>query len=221
MSKEQTSDEIVSRVLSRMKAEKAAAPVSPEPAQKPAEIMRARRAADFAEVAKRDDIPDRLVAIVTGKLQRTPAMSSVSKFMDEDKAVMALCGPVNSGKSVAAVRTLTMVRGQYLRPADVLREGVHLAAVERARKVAVTVLDGLSRQDIAANYHLAACVIRWLAEAAYEYNKRLIITVDDHWQDRPNPEPGRQPIRGVGGLLGEAMMARVEHDGILAEVGHS
>ena len=173
----------------------------------------------FLEAAKRDEIPDRLVEFVKiGKYFPTAASSVVAKFMDSPRTILALCGQVGTGKTTAAVQILAGLRGQYVRPADILREGVRLQAVDRARKVPLTLLDGLSREDLAVDYHLSAGVIRWITEAAYEYKNKLIITVDDHWRDRENPAADRQPIRGVGSMLGGAMRARIDTDGMVAEV---
>lgn len=173
----------------------------------------------FLETAKRDEIPDRLVDFVKiGKYFPTQASSAVAKFMDSPRTILALCGQVGTGKTTAAMQILSATRGQYVRPVDILREGVRLQAIDRARKVSLTLLDGLCREDLGVDYHLTAGVVRWLAEAAYEFRHKMIITVDDHWRDRENPSSDRQPIRGVGTLLGAAMRGRIDADGMVAEV---
>lgn len=191
----------------------------------PRRQIEARRIALVHCVAlmKKEGVPSAAIKLVMeGTLVKTEARANVKNFMDSGKTILALCGPVHSGKSTAAVEAMIRQQGgQYLRPSDLLQGGITAPWLDRARQCPLTVLDGLSRDDMHLDFAIINGTLRWLTEAAFENEKKLIITIDDQWDDQPNVRNPDKPIRGISTLIGPATLNRILTDGVVAQVARS
>ena len=72
------------------------------------------------------------------------------------------------------------------------------------RRSEIAVLDGVTRADVLADIHLFGATMQWLVRLVVEHERKLIITIDDDWNDRESGLPGGKPIRGIRNLIADA-----------------
>lgn len=149
-------------------------------------------------------LPPRVVRVFASELWPSEARAQAQAFGQGERSVLVLYGAIGSGKTVAAAEALVGQKAVFLTPTDLLHGGLAAPWRDPVRRSEIAVLDGVTRADVLADIHLFGATMQWLVRLVVEHERKLIITIDDDWNDRESGLPGGKPIRGIRNLIADA-----------------
>lgn len=149
-------------------------------------------------------LPPRVVRVFSGELRPSDSRAQAQAFVQSARSVLVLYGAIGAGKTIAAAEMTIGRKAVFLTPTDLLHGGLAAPWRDPVRRGHLAILDGLTRADVLADIHLFGAAMQWLVRIVVEHERKLIITIDDDWNDRESGQPGGKPIRGIRNLLADA-----------------